>query len=241
MIERIEGIVVDIRRHNDRHDVAGIFTRSHGRVGFIIPARSKRNSRTAATIRHLARIEAIVDFRPNRELQNISDLSPEYIYTDIYFSPMKSAVAIFIADFLNRLLRDSAADISFYDYIADSLLVLDSAGTKTAADFHIVFLLSILPFAGIQPDLTDAGTGAFFDMRAGNFTKEKPLHNDFLTPDEASAIPALMRISYVNSRLFRLNRETRNRILDILIRYYSIHFPGISQISDSLDILRELF
>jgi len=38
----------------------------------------------------------------------------------------------------------------------------------------------------------------------------------------------------------RLSGEVRNKVLDTIIRYYSVHLPGLKKIN-SLDIMKEIF
>ncbi|MDE6682692.1 MAG: recombination protein O N-terminal domain-containing protein, partial [Muribaculaceae bacterium] len=44
-IERVTGIVTDIVRHNDRHNIVTLFRRSRGRVSFLSPAGSGKAGR----------------------------------------------------------------------------------------------------------------------------------------------------------------------------------------------------
>lgn len=241
MIEKIEGIVLDLRRHNDKSSVVTLYTRQRGRVAFIVSASGKSGIRNNALLRPLSVIESNVNFSNSKELNRLSSYSPTYLYEDLYYNPYKSAVAMFLADFLNRLLRNSSSESNLYDYIVDSARILDSAPARMTADFHIVFLVDMLYFAGIHPDLSGFAQGRWFDMRQGVFTDCVPPHPDRLGGKESEFVLNLMRIKYFNSKKFGFDREARNRILDMLVRYYSVHIPGMSSISTSLSVLRELF
>lgn len=80
----------------------------------------------------------------------------------------------------------------------------------------------------------------FFDLRAASFCPSAPTHTDFLMPQEASHISVLMRMDYPTMHVFRLSRADRNRILEILLRYYRLHLPAFPEMR-SLAVLHELF
>jgi DNA repair protein RecO (recombination protein O) len=49
-----------------------------------------------------------------------------------------------------------------------------------------------------------------------------------------------MRMDYPTMHLFRLSRNERNRILDVLLTYYRLHLPGFPTLR-SLSVLQELY
>ena len=52
-------------------------------------------------------------------------------------------------------------------------------------------------------------------------------------------VPLLLRMNVRNMHSFRLNRQQRNRILDILTAYYKLHVPEFRDLR-SLAVLREV-
>ncbi|MDE6077785.1 MAG: recombination protein O N-terminal domain-containing protein [Muribaculaceae bacterium] len=239
MTEKITGIILDITRHSDRLSIVTLFTRTRGRISFLSPAGTGKAGRLRqARLQPLAVIEADINFKTTSELQRLGNFSLHEIWNEIYFDPMKRLVALFLADFLNRLLRASMPDELMWDYIRDSLRLLDRM-TTGVADFHIAFLSSLLTFAGIQPDGRDYRQGCVFDMQAGVFTSRVPSHSDYLYGEEARFAALLSRINFTNVRALRLNGRLRSEILDKLLRYYAIHFPGASNLR-SLDVIHDI-
>ena len=239
MTEKITGIVLDITRHSDRLSIVTLFTRTRGRISFLSPIGSGKEGRLRqARLQPLAVIEADINFKNVSELQRLGNFSLSEIWSDLYFDPVKRLITFFLADFLNRLLRASMPDEQMWDYICHSLRLLDRMHSRVA-DFHIAFLSSLLTFAGIQPDATDYRQGRVFDMQAGVFTSRVPSHNDYLTGDEARLAALLSRVNFSNVRALRLNGKLRSEILDKLLRYYAIHFPGTSNLR-SLDVIHDI-
>lgn len=239
-IERIEGIVIDIVKYNDRHNIVSLFTRSRGRISFLSPAgKGKGGAARNARIQPLAVIESDVNLKENKNLQSLGAITLKTIWKDLYFNPVKSAVVMFLTEFLNRYLRESAPEPLVWDFIYDSLTMFDRR-RKGNANFHIAFLLQFLHFAGIAPDMTSYEKGDYFDMVGGEPVAEKPLHNTVLYPQETEYLPKLLRMTYRNDRHFRFMPGERRELLRKLLQYYAVHFPGMTNLR-SPEILAEVF
>ena len=129
--------------------------------------------------------------------------------------------------------------LSLFAYICDSMQWLDIA-EKNFANFHLTFLMRMSRFLGFYPNLDDYVDGCVFDLRAATFSLLIPTHRDFLQPDDARRIHTLMRMDFPTMHLYRLNRTDRNRIVDVLLRYYSLHIPQFPELK-SLSVLQELW
>ncbi len=240
MREKITGIVLDITRHSDRLSVVTLYTRSRGRISFLSPVGTSKGGRLRqARLQPLAVIDADIKFRNTTELQHLGSFSLHEVWSSIYFDPVKRLITLFLAEFLNRLMRASMPDELMWDYIFDSLRLLDRMNAGVA-DFHIAFLSSLLTFAGIQPDCTDYRPGMVFDMQAGVFVDRLPSHSDYLKGEEARFASLLSRINFSNVRALHLNGNLRHEILEKLLRYYAIHFPGTANLR-SLDVIHDIF
>lgn len=237
-IERIRGIVIDVVRHTDRHNVVTLYTRERGRMSFLMPVGTGRNARIRnARMQPLAVVEADIKFKGNKNLQTLGKMSLLVPWRDIYFNPAKSAIVMFLSEFLNCFLRQSEADVPLWDFIYSTLGGLD-AERGSVANRHIAFLVGLLPFAGIQPNLDCRGR--YFDMREGVMTDSIPLHHDVVTGDALTHLDLLARITAANSRYFRFTKTERRDTLAGIIRYYSIHYPGLGDLK-SPAILAETF
>lgn len=240
MTEKIEGIVVAIVRHSDRHNVVTLYTRSRGRVSLLCSVGAGRNARLRnARLQLLSVIESDVSFRAGRDLTLLGQFAPARIWRDIYFSPPKMGLLFFLAEFLNRFLKTEGPETLTYDYIVEELQRLDNLRSGVG-NFHLSFLIGLLEISGISPDVAQYEKGDWFDMRNAEFTPFRPLHNDRLAPEEARVAAALLRLGRQGIMRLPLDRIRRAAILDSLLRYYSIHFPGLGQLT-SMEILRELY
>ncbi len=239
MLEKIEGIVIDVRKHNDKTDIVTLFTRSRGRMAMLSPSARGGKSGRGARLLPMSVVGASVNYHPDRELQRLGAVEPLRVWSSIYFNPVKSALAVFLSEFLNHFLRASLAEPELWDYIVESTGSIDRM-KGNASNLHIAFLISLLPYAGIEPRLDDYSDGDWFDMREGRFSSGRPLHNDVVEPGEARHILLLARLTMANSRRLRLTQAERRRALDMLLRYYAIHYQGLGSLR-SLDVMHEIF
>lgn len=240
MQTKITGMVLQTIRHNDRNDIVTLFTPQRGRVALLSPSGNSKAARLRrARLAPLAIIETEVNFRETRELQFLGDVSTPHPWHNIYFNPMKGAMAIFLGEFLNKLLRTTEPELPMWHFLLYAVNALDTL-RRGMSNYHIAFLIRLLPFAGISPDMDTFKDGRYFDLQAGAFSDVPAPHRNILLPSDAKAIPMLLRMNFRNLHLFRFNVEQRRQILQWLMRYYSIHLP-VSESLRSLDVLREVF
>ena len=240
MSEKIRGIVLNVRKYNDRNNIITLYTRERGRLAFISPAGSgKASNARRARLQPLAVVETELNYKAGAELQRLGSVTPSEIWTDIYFHPAKRAISLFISEFLYYLLNATMPDPSLYDFLIDSLRLLDSMDNGIN-DYHLVFLISLLPYSGIQPDTSGAREGYVFDFSAGGFLPEFEAKGPVIASPDADAIPVISRLNFSNMKCLRLTAANRRQILYGILNYYSYHYPGLGKLK-SIDVLRDLF
>lgn len=239
MFEPVKAIILSRTRHSDKLDIVNLYTDRFGRVSVPMPVGSSRSARLlTARTQPLSLIEAQIDFRPQREMQRLRQVAPAAVFPAIYSNPVRSAVAILISEFLTHALRETAPDPRLWRFLVASLRRLDA--TPRPENHHIVFLLSIAPLLGFAPQLGSLPRPDFFDMRAGTFTSHRPPHNDILIGRDARVAALLW--TYGDSAVGRFagNGRDRSAMLDVLLRYYALHVPGVDSLR-SPGVLRSLF
>jgi len=238
MLENFHGIVLRTVKYGENGLIVDIFTESHGRMSFAtrLP-RSRQSKGRSAFWAPMSMVEFAADYRPNASrLPKPQDPRLYYNYADLPFSPVKSTIAMFLAEFLAAALRSETQNIPLYKYIETALQWCDAS--PCTANFHIVFLFNLSRYIGILPN--SEGEGPFFDMVAGTYVSVIPSHQYYLRPDEALRIRNLQRIRFHTMHLLKLNRDQRRRILSLLIMYYRLHIPQFPELK-SLDVLHEVF
>lgn len=239
MYEPLRCIALRKVRYNDRHDILTVYTREHGRLSLMTPAGGGRQAaRVKAITQPLGIFECVADMRPNREILSMRDVVP--VFAPAGLNPLKATLALFIADVLAALLRETQPDRNLFDFTELSARTLGEASVSSAANFHICFLLRLQHFMGVEPDWSTYSSGRVLDFADGIFRDTPPLHGRYISPTESEAARQLSRMNYRNMALFRFSRADRNRILDRIIAFYNTHFQGLASIN-SLGILRAMF
>ena len=237
-IVKTEGIVLHALKYGEQRIIVDVFTRSDGRMSFIVPVpRSERARIKKQYLQPLTLLLLECDVRPQQQLQKMREASLLTPLPSLFSDAKKLTIGLFVAEFLYHALRDEQQNKLLFDYVRSSIEWLDGA-TANFANFHLVFLMRMSRFLGFYPNLED--DGEFFDLRGAAFCAAPPLHRDFLAEQEASRIRLLMRMDYPTMHLFRLSRAERSRILEILLLYYQLHLPAFPELR-SLKVLQELY
>ena len=185
-------------------------------------------------------MELEADFRPTATIYKVKEAKSFYPFSTLPYDPYKSAIALFLSEFLYRAVREEAENRPLFAYLRHSIIWLDECGTGFA-NFHLVFLMRLSRFLGLYPNLEDYHKGDYFDMRNACFTPLRPqLHSDYIAPEEASRLTRLMRMNYETMHLFSMSRAERTRCLAIMNEYYRLHLPDFPVLK-SLEVLKELF
>ena len=240
MLVKTEAIVLHSLKYGETRLIVDLFTREAGRLSCIVPLPKTPRSRLKKQyFQPMTLLEVEIDLRQRLQLQKMKDARLLSAYATIPFSPEKLALSLFVAEFLYHALRSEQKNEHLFAYICDSMQWLDIA-EKNFANFHLTFLMRMSRFLGFYPNLDDFVDGCVFDLRAATFSLLIPTHRDFLQPDDARRIHTLMRMDFPTMHLYRLNRTDRNRIVDVLLRYYSLHIPQFPELK-SLSVLQELW
>lgn len=238
MLETVECIALRTVRYNDKKHILGVYTPTHGRLSLAVQAGAGKGAmRIRALTMPLSRFSCVIDFRPGREIYSFRDVKP--VDTGM-LDPVKGSIAMFVAEALSVLLREPQPDPHLFDFVSDSVAALGAMSDRGVANYHIVFLMRLQHFLGIEPDWSTYRRGALLDLTDGVYRPFPPDHRNFLPSTEAEFARKLSRISFRNAPLFRLSRADRNLILDRLIHYYSIHSISLANLN-SLAVLRSLF
>ena len=240
MQEKTCGVVLRTVKYGDNTLIADVYTETRGTVSFAVKLpRSRKSSLRGVMFRPLSVLEIDFEYRLRTGLQRISDVRFAYAYTSLPYHPYKASIALFLSEFLCRVLKNESENAPLFAYLTYSLQWLDAA-ERAFSNFHLVFIPRLTRFLGFYPNVEDYHAGDFFDMQNACFVSSPPGHHAFLRPDEAAVIPLFMRMNYDSMRFFVMNRRDRDRYVEVLNDYYRLHVPEFPELK-SLDVLKEVF
>ena len=118
MTEKFTGIVLRTLKYNDNLIIADIFTESHGRVSFLVPVSRSKSSKV------LFQPLSILTFQSSHKqgkMSRLSDAHPYILYSSIPYDPYKSAIALYLSEFLTRALHEESDSASVFKFLEYSL------------------------------------------------------------------------------------------------------------------------
>lgn len=241
MQEKTAAIVLHCLKYNDTSNIVNVYTESAGRCSYIIKvSRVKKGNVRPSLFHPLALVELEAEGRNTAQLRRITEARLLHPLSSLPFDPFKSAIALFLGEFLCHALREEGTNRPLFAYLTHSIRWLDGCTGSSVANFHLVFLMRLSRFLGLYPNLEDYQAGDCFDMLNACFCRRPPLHGHYLRPEEAVLLPRLMRMDYATMHLFSFNRHQRVRCLEVLNDFYRLHIPSFPQLR-SLEVLQELF
>lgn len=237
---KTEAIVLHLVKVGESKMVVDLFTREAGRLPFVMTlSKSGKGRMKKQYFQSMTLLEVECDVRPNVRFQRLTDVRLLVPFASLPFAADKLAISLFVGEFLCHALRSEQRNVPLFDYVKDSLMWLDAAA-RDYANFHLTFLMRMSRFLGFFPNLEGYAEGCVFDLRNGCFSPWVPTHRDYLAAPDARVMLQLMRMDFATMRFFRLSHVERNRITEVLLRYYRIHLPDFPELK-SLPVLQELF
>lgn len=240
MLQNTQAIVLRTLKYKDTSLIADLYTELMGRASFLVPvSRSRKSAVKPVLFQPLALLEVEADFRPTSSIYKVKEAKATCPFSNLPFDPCKSAIALFLSEFLCRALHREGENSPLFAYLQHSISWLDAC-RRGVANFHLVFLMRLSRFLGFYPNLENYRPGDYFDLQDGCFTSLPPRHPHYIGPQDAAHITTLMRMNYKTMHLFGMSRTDRNRCLALLNDYYTLHLPGFPPLR-SLEVLEELF
>lgn len=241
MLEKFLGVVLRTVKYKDNAFMADVYTETMGRVSFVVTLpRTRKAVLKPVLFQPLAIVEIVAEAKPGATVYKVKEAKSAYPFASLPYHPYKSAMALFLAEFLGKAVREEGVDESLFAYLHHSVVWLDRCESNFS-NFHLVFVMRISRFLGLLPNLDDYTPGCCFDMLNACFTTSAVReHGYYINKEESAALYQLMRMNYDTMSLFKLNRVERGRCLEVMCLYYRLHIPEFSELK-SLEVLRELF
>lgn len=237
---KTRGIVLHSIPYNDKYSIVYMYTEAFGRASYLVSrSRGKKTAVSKALFLPLSVLEMEVEHLNKRELHRIKEAKPYVALSKVFCDPVKNVLALFLAEVLFRVVKETEPDERLFDYLYRSICLLEEV-EKGVANYHLVFLLGLLHYMGIFPNVEAHRAGYYFDMLDGEFIDHIPMHRHYLSREESAFFARLLRISYENMSLYGFSRQERVDIIQRILEYYRLHLPEFAEIK-SLAVMQSLF
>lgn len=226
--------------YNDKYVIVHAYTELSGRMSYLVArARSRKSKVSHALFMPLSVLEMEVDHQHNRDLQRIKETRVSYPLNNIAFHPVKNVIALFTSEVIYRSVRTKEADPKLFGFLYDSIRWLDIS-EQGVANFHLVFLIQLVRYFGVFPNVDNYHAGCFFDLLNGIFTSLPPEHKHYLNETESVIFSRLLRMNYENMAIYSFSRQERTNIIRRILEYYRLHLSDFPEIK-SLLVMQHLF
>lgn len=240
MIAKTRAIILHQIKYSDSGIVAQMYTRKSGRQSFLIRGmRNRKCGRHNVLFQPLFILDLVAYQKESRSMQTLKEFSVSFAPAGIYSDNFKNCIAIFLSEVLTSVLREEGPNESLFDYIEDSIIYFDRS-VAGVSNFHIAFLSSLSGFLGFEPGRRINTTDKYFDMLNGRFVSIPPLHGHYAVPEVSDILAGFFCSSFDSAAGIALSGKLRNEVLETILKYYSLHLPGLKKIN-SIGVMKEIF
>ncbi len=241
MIESTRGIVLTSTKYAESSLIVHIYTEKYGLQSYMVnQVRSRKNKGKTIFLQALALVDLEVYHSDKKTIHRIKDFKVNTPFTQIPFEPVRRSLAFFIAEFLNKALKQedkTEPDLFAFLHHAISLLDTDLSGVQ---NFHLFLLFKLTMPLGFYPHFKEVINARFFDLKTGMFVSSEPAHPNYLNNFETQILLQLEDLSIEHLQTLKLTGEQRTAFISKMLNYYHLHLTGFSNIK-SFEVLKELF
>ncbi len=235
MIYRTRGIVFRTIKYAESSVITKIYTERFGMQSYIVNGVRSSKSRTKASLLQvLSLLEMEVYHHEHRNIHRIKEMQPFYVFSSLLFDPLKSSVALFMIEMLNKCIHEEEANAGMFLFISEKIQSLDRM-KNIRSDFLLRFLLELSDLLGFHPNGEYSVSKSYFDLKEGNFTNENGIHPHVIQPPVSEHLSLL-----VKNNLVEISSDARSALLNSLLVYYQLHVPNFTM-PRSLIVLNEVF
>ncbi|WP_104735245.1 DNA repair protein RecO [Hanstruepera ponticola] len=237
MLTKSKVIVLSKIRYRDNDLIVKCYTQERGVTSYLIRnAFKSKKKQTIAYYQPLSQLFIEENYKQNQSLQYINEVKSSFIYKTLHTNILKSAMALFIAEVLNGVLKEEEKNTILFDYIESALQWLDAE--EVFSNFHLLFLLKLTKYLGFYPEIT-TNPKAIFNLQIGAF--EKDVIDKYTISDQNNIIlNKLLGMKFDALNQLHLNGAQRRDFLNMLLVYFELHL-GYFKKPKSLDIFNQVF
>jgi len=173
----------------------------------------------------------------SKNLGFIKEVKSEVLFNTIHSDIQKSSVIVFLSEILNSVLREEIdVNRELFDFLLNSLLWYDNI--KQCNNYHIKFLIELSKYIGFHPNISNEND-LYFCLESGSTSNTKPLGGNIYGED-LKLFKNLLGMKFEDLNKMTIDRESRTRILNKIIDYYSLHLQ-MFKTPKSINVFAEVF
>jgi DNA repair protein RecO (recombination protein O) len=221
MLHKTRGIVFRFTKYGDTSIIVNVFTEMFGLQSFIVngvrSASAKGNK--IALYQPLTLLDMVVYHRENANINRIKEVKCIHPFHAMPVDVRKSTIAMFIAEVVNKSVKEETHAGAIFDFLFNSLIALDVV-EEGVENFHLLFLLQLSRYLGF-----------------GAYKAVELVGGRGASPEIEMVLGQLLAANFTS--MPRLTRQQRIATLDLLVRFYADHIDSFGDMK-SVPVLAEV-
>jgi len=235
MLQKTEGIVIHTIPYSDTSLIAKIFTAEFGLLAFMLRGvRGKKSSSKAVMFQPLTILDLDIYYQESKNLHTIKETRLKLNPVDIYGNVYKTSIVLFLAEVMQKLLKDNYVNAGLFAVLKDGVEELNNK--EFNPDFHLYMLLNISQELGFQPLDNYSEKEPVFSLQEGKFVTDSTEHFGMYYMNRLCSHHFYLLLS---NQPVLMSRTDRRDILMEILKYFQLHLPGMSAIR-SVAVLQEV-
>lgn len=242
MTHKTKGIVLRSIKYGETSLVVTIFTEAFGVQTYMVNGvrSSKKSAPKAIYFQPTAILDLVVYHSENKNMHRIKEFTWAVLYQNLLSHVVKNSIASFMAELLLKCLKQPEPNTDLFEFCEASLLELDQADKTVMANFALFFTLHLTHFFGFRMTDNYSSENCILDLQEGNFIDHQPTHPYFLDDKPAALTAQLLKVMQpYELESFKLNQDTRRKLLVRYLEYYALHISEFGQMKTLL-VLHEV-
>ncbi|MBE9487962.1 MAG: DNA repair protein RecO [Bacteroidetes bacterium] len=234
-------IILHTIKHGESGHIVYMYSEHHGRIAcYVNSTRTGRPTigKTKISLQPLTIIDYVGKPNNKGDFHRILQAKRAYLADGLMFDIHKSTVALFMAEIMYKIIRDTEPNPKFFDFLITSITTLDKMESGES-NFHMYFMAKLLSFLGYTPQ-NNYEKDTYLDMLLGKFVVIKPQHPNFFEKKETFLFAQISVSNPEKLGEIKCSRTLRINLLNGIISYISLHHETRYNIA-SLKILSEIF
>jgi len=240
MLHNTKGIVLHTLKYSETSLIVKIFTENLGLQSYLIRSvRNKKSKMKAGIFQPLSVLEFVAYYKKKSNLQTIKEITNCFQFNGISCDIRKSSIAIFIAEILNKSIREEEENKSLFYFLFSAVQSLDKKEGRIS-EFHLCFMIELSRYLGFYPNNNFDEKNRIFNLYDGQFQQYHPEHPYFMDKEASEQFSELIETFDLNKNQTVIPLIIRKELMNKILDYYRIHLNGFKDIK-TLDVLEEVF
>ena len=230
-------------KYGETSVITSVYTELFGLQSYIVKGVRQSTKKTQSKqiyFQPSAMLEMEVYHNELKNLQFIKEFKWSYLYSKVLFDVLRTAVAQFMIELFQHAIKQPEANPELFYLLEGSLLQADKASDTIVANLPLYFILHLAAESGFELQGSYSNETPVLDIKEGAYIAAAGAPAETVTGFIAETLSKIQHIMFYNDlENIKLNRQSRQQVLDVLLQYLSLHLTDFKELK-SLPVLKEI-